>query len=249
MQKNTLLELQKLGARIQHSGDDVIAVRFVGPRFGDDALVDLTDCAKLKHLELIDTQVSDKGALVIARLKSLESLDFEGSRITDQGMSSFTRLAKLRHVVCSRVVTNAAFKALSSWPMLRSICVRDSRVTDLGLREIRALPQLRQLDLNGCSITDIGLKHIANCVSLQELNLTNTEVTDEGLGYLSQLTQLHSLYVRGTDVTFSGVVDLVTERQQRGFVVALQMLGLVALDEQQPVRLDLGRTKLRDEHL
>ena len=50
-------------------------------------------------------------------------------------------------------------------------------------------------------------------------------------------------------MTFSGVVDLVTDRQQRGFVVALQMLGLVALDEQQPVRLDLGRTKIRDEHL
>jgi hypothetical protein len=57
-------------------------------------------------------------------------------------------------------VDDGALALLDRFRNLRSLNLRDTRVTDEGVRYIRALRRLEQLDLRGTRITDDGLQEL-----------------------------------------------------------------------------------------
>jgi hypothetical protein len=61
----------------------------------------------------------------------------------------------------------------------------DTRVTDEGLRSL--LPVVRTLDLSRTLVTDAGLAHLEGFRGLRDLNLTGTAVTEGAIAKLQQL--------------------------------------------------------------
>ena len=61
------------------------------------------------------------------------------------------------------------------------------------LKELVGLKNLRSLDLRETKVTDAGLKELAELKSLQSLNLAHTHVTNVGVKELAGLKNLQSL--------------------------------------------------------
>ena len=60
----------------------------------------------------------------------------------------------------TRAVDDEALAVLSKFRKLRSLNLRDTRITDEGLQHLRALKRLEQLDLRGTQVTDVGLQKL-----------------------------------------------------------------------------------------
>lgn len=115
-QENLIARLRELGAEIEteridwlrHSfGDDfaqvaerLVAVKMVGPRFGDDHAAMLAsavdDLAGLATLDLAGSRLTDHGVAKLAKLTGLKQLDLSQTAVTNAGLSSIARLTSLQ---------------------------------------------------------------------------------------------------------------------------------------------------------
>ena len=108
-----------------------------------------------------------------------------------------------------RFITNDdSLKSLPALGEVRSLNLRDIRVTDAGMVHLKKLTQLRRLHLERTPVTDEGIAHLAGLVHLEYLNLYGTAVTDKALEHLTGMKKLEQLYLWQTDVTAEGVAKL-----------------------------------------
>src|ERR1700722_3588087 len=145
--------------------------RFIFRKIEPGALTMLPDPGVPFRLSIWNFALTDAGLAGLAKLKSIERLDFgDRSGITDTGLKELTHLKNLQ-----------------------SLSIRGSRVTDAGLKELAGLTSLRFLELDQRLVTDAGLKHLAALTNLQELHLHSTKVTGEGIKELSGLKSFRIL--------------------------------------------------------
>ena len=86
---------------------------------------------------------------------NVNSVSFQGTRVTDAG------LVHLRDLV-----------------NLQELWLADTKVTDAGLKWLEDLTSLKVLDLSRVPITDAGLVHVRGLTNLEALELDGTKVTD-----------------------------------------------------------------------
>ena len=93
---------------------DAIVLQMANPDVTDETLAHLEDMAKLRELDLNDTQVTDAGLVLLSRLPALEILRLRKTRITNQGF--------LEHLACKDSLleldlreTEVASKSLRAW--------------------------------------------------------------------------------------------------------------------------------------
>jgi hypothetical protein len=136
----------------------------------------------------VDLSHSSTKATDLVHLKgltSLQTLDLNGTKVTDAGLEHLKGLTNLH-----------------------SLHLGKTKVTDTGLVHLKGMTSLHSLHLGKTKVADVGLVHLKGLTSLQLLNLGDTQVTDAGLVHLKGLTSLHTLSLSGSKVSEAGVKDL-----------------------------------------
>jgi len=174
-------------AHIQNLHDLEILDAMDLPLLTNDALLSLT---KLRHLREArfegDRNFSDAGLVHLQGLKTLQTITFIGTPITDRG------------ILYLRESTD-----------LQDLQIGQSLVTDAGAREIAAQFQnLKMLDLQGTKITNKGIADIATLPHLEWLCLKNTSVTDSGLLALRSVSTLRDLYIPSSAIHDQSITSL-----------------------------------------
>ena len=94
------------------------------------------------------------------------------------------------------------FKKLEPFmPLLVSLDLSATKVTDQSVATLTAAPNLRMIRLAETEITDVSMDTLSKLSALESINLYGTKVTDAGISKLSALPNLKRLYLWQTAVT------------------------------------------------
>jgi hypothetical protein len=145
----------------------------------------LSDSTELLHLDLQNSNVSDRDLEQLSGLHQLNILSLDKTAITDEGIKRLMCLTNLKHLGLGH-----------------------TKISDAGLEELKCLKQLKLLGLDSTNITDAGLRRIADMNQLECLVLNNTRITDAGLAHLTGLKQLNELCLDATAVSAAGLLKL-----------------------------------------
>jgi hypothetical protein len=144
----------------------------------------------------------------------LRELEILRTEITDRGIENLEHCPEL-HILTlwlNPYVTPESMKTIKKLPRLHSFYCVGELNSDEGLIHLKELPRLRELDLvdfrDKPGITDDGLKHVSEMKSLIYLQIHVSGITDEGLMHLKNLSELQQLYLSDTQVTDAGVKQL-----------------------------------------
>ncbi|XP_020917387.1 uncharacterized protein LOC110254701 [Exaiptasia diaphana] len=183
--------------------------------------------AKLTHLSLCGTAISNSSLKVIKNLKSLKVLEMENTKIdqlddlsemtslerlnvshtqlTDSSICTIRHLSSLKSLnLLSTNISNSGLQQLHGLQLMLLKLPNRLTITDQGLYHIQGFP-LTTLDLSDyINITDLGIQYISSIHSLTKLTLSNTRLTDVGLRSLSGLVDLVELNLDRTKVTDDG---------------------------------------------
>jgi len=157
---------------------------------------------KVRVLELghSSRKLSDAGMAHVAKLATLEELDFPGAGITDRGLAWLAALPrlhtlKLRSAPATAVADEVPF--LSDLPLLADLFKNSKSLSGVGFAAFAEHPSLRFVVLSyNSSLTDEGMKHLAAIPKLEALDLSGRRlgnVTAAGLQQLSLATGLRTL--------------------------------------------------------
>jgi hypothetical protein len=101
------------------------------------------------------------------------------------------------------------FSRKKSAQAVKSVFLRDSRVTKEGIQLLSVFERLAWLDLAGCQGLDaIALLRVGQLRSLTVLNLERTNTTDDWLPCLKMLFNLRWLGLDRTQITREAVCEL-----------------------------------------
>lgn len=114
----------------------------------------------LEHLNVYSCRISDHGAAMISRIRSLRSLELCGSILTDDGVRTLCNLHNLEHLnLQQNYISDAPIPMLvASMPKLQSLNLANTRISGAALSELSKLPWLRTLTVNGCRISQSSLQ-------------------------------------------------------------------------------------------
>lgn len=119
-------------------------------------------------------------------------------------------------------------KLLKHIPMLDSLLISNTSVTDAGLSELKALRRLNTLTINGpiahSRLTDSGVKQLSDISTLTQLYLSEVRVTDEGMTSVAKLHNLEKLSIRAAEVTDACIKHISTLQKLK--VLAVGGLGI-----------------------
>jgi hypothetical protein len=197
----------------------------------DRALKHITHFPDLKFLDVEQSDTSDEALSGVRSLKKLKVISMNQSRIDGacfRYFSSLSELTKLNAERCGLLKPdNLAY--LAAVPNLRTLALRWSRISDIGLRQVGRCEKLEFLDLSkNPAITGEGLKYLTHLDNLSWLRLDETGITDQGLKYLIPLKKLQSISLQNTKLTDTGINSLketnLTSIDLRGTRVSIKGL-------------------------
>jgi hypothetical protein len=105
-------------------------------------------------------------------------------------------------------MTDDAFIEFALFPELKSIRLRQTKLTDAGLRAVVGLGKLEEFRCVGSAITGRGLEHLAERKGLKVVDLADGRLTDASLGALLALPGLRELHLAGNPIGDNGVALL-----------------------------------------
>ncbi len=142
----------------------------------------------------------------ISGLHRLESLSL--ARYPVQDLRFCQALAQLSFLDCSSCPLKD-LDPIVGMSSLAQLNLQDCQgVTDLSLIPLARLPMLQTLNLSHTRVSDSGLKIVGECLALCSLNLSKLEVSDSGLRLLTSLTRLNTLDLRSTRIARSDITLL-----------------------------------------
>jgi hypothetical protein len=160
----------------------------------DPTLEHLTD---LQTLEFNGVKLTATGLPSLRHLRKLDQLRFTSATINDRGLESVKDLQQLRGLTfyCCRGVTDEGLAHFA------------------GLRNLKWLRLYREDSLNNRDpkekvITDTGLENFKRLAELEYLDLIGQKITDAGLARLKDLNKLKDLYLSGDGITDAGLQHL-----------------------------------------
>src|SRR5262249_22219380 len=120
------------------------------------ALQHLAGMPNVRTLMLCGTSVGDVDLAELPKLRKLEGLNLQGTKITDAGLAY-----------------------VADCPSLKSIAL-SSPITDKGVRSLGGLKNLEFLWIDSVAVTDESTPILAGFTNLRELLLHRTSITDAG---------------------------------------------------------------------
>jgi Leucine-rich repeat (LRR) protein len=177
----------------------------------DAALSHIGELEDLLSLNLI-CNVSDTGAIHLRQLTKLRHLDLMDTSLTDQGISQLSELKNLRflRLPSKTGITDQGLLALDlkGKQALQELELHDTGLTDAGLASLQLPASLERLDLSRTLVSDTGLKHLSHLTALKHLSLSHTKVTCSGLPFLAALKSMRSLVLDGSALDEQHLVHL-----------------------------------------
>ena len=159
----------------------------------------------------------------LKNLRNLEELGIANSRYYDTKESSFTNqdLASLQELpllsslsLTGTAVTEDGLAVLARIPALRSLQLTWAPATiDEGAAHLKKLPKLEHLAFSGVRVTDRGVEHISELHTLKRLTFPDSSISDSALQYLGRLKNLDSLQLEGPGITDTGLQHLSPLKQ------------------------------------
>jgi hypothetical protein len=169
----------------------------------------------LKKLELRRTKIDDNGAPLIARIKTLESLDLTGSFITNKGLKILVDgLPNLDELDLTNMpkLTDKGVALLASMKSLRRLSLDINTGLGAGFPKLAPL-DLTFLDVKETAVRDSDLPYFLGMKHLDSLRLEKTPISDEGLKTIAKMKALrHVDLIDCADVSDAAVLKLHKER-------------------------------------
>ncbi|HEV3339742.1 MAG TPA: hypothetical protein VG125_05280 [Pirellulales bacterium] len=125
-------------------------------------------------------------------------LAVEGVEVGDQELASLRGLLRL-DALCLRLtrVTDLGLAALLQFNELATIDLTGAPVSDAGLAYLARLPRLRAIDLSYTDVTAAGIIRLADFPALQAVSLDPSQITDEVILGLKRIPGLKHLAING----------------------------------------------------
>jgi Leucine-rich repeat (LRR) protein len=121
-------------------------------------------------------------------------------------LKSFHRLKSLD--LRELKITDAGLHEIRELRNLSELDFRHNQITAASMTDLRGLTDLTKLDLTGDAITDVGLAQLRDLKHLTTLGLAYTKITDAGLKQLRNMTRLSTLDLSGNEITDAGLSEL-----------------------------------------
>lgn len=142
----------------------------------------------LTYLNLFGTKISDQGMSSISKIRTLEVLSLGATEVTDVGIKKLVDLKKLRIVdLSATAVTDSGIDALSALSELNKLTLADTHITETGLRALCKLSQLTLLDLGGVKATPAKMQALGELKNLNAIVLLRSELNDASIKSLNNL--------------------------------------------------------------
>lgn len=138
---------------------------------------------------------------------------------------------------------------------LRSLRLRKTRVTDVGIQSLDQMSELVSIDLSDTSVSDASLAVIAQSAKLKSLQLARTRVTDAGVHQLRELKELETVDLAETAITNDSIETLnslakLSFLRLAGTAVSDAGINQLAAESAgQLRRIDLSRTQVTGKSL
>ncbi len=220
------------------------------------------------HLNLKDAHISNDWLSCLCHFPELQSLDLDGTSISDAGLKHLYTLKNLRllNLHDTRVTDQGVVALEKAIPNLLTV----NRLTDLEARQMRLEREIRlrhgRMEIKRFrsgqpriivyfSASDITTKQLSTvkCFDVvHELSLAGLrQIDDEGIGRLENATQLQSLNLRRTSVTGKGLKSISKLKEIQKLMLAETRLvnsELVHLKDLKSLeQLDIGINSIDDE--
>ena len=195
------------------SGLSTLTLRFnsPGPILDSRAFDRIARQTGLKHLELTRVQIPDPTAIApLDRLLGLEYLRLDlGSPPDDACLEHLRGLTGLKTLDLRETrLTDAGTDRIAGLDKLEQLMVNGERLTEAGFVRLTDHRSLNTLwVLPAPQITDVGLASVARLPSMNDLKLPGSHLTDAGLALLDGMKFDH-LNISGLGVTDAGLAHL-----------------------------------------
>jgi Leucine-rich repeat (LRR) protein len=167
----------------------------------------------LKELRLDHNNLGARGAQIVAKLPSLESIDLEANRILDVGAEAVGAHRSIKSATLTmNGITAKGTKALAASVSLVELHAYGNKAGDEGAAALAKNPRLKTLHLGRNEIGNVGATALAGSQSLISLNLESNQVGDEAAIALAANESLTTLDVRNNDLTDVGRAALEAVR-------------------------------------
>ena len=171
------------------------------------------------HIELTDDDYK-----MIARSKSLQVLNLQKVKTTDEGLKTVAGIPQMENIIVDgEGVTDVGMKALAASRSLDTVALANVKnVTDAGIKELAALPKLQSLNLMFCPLDGSAFEAFAGSKTLKSVKLFLVEgFTDDGARFLANLPNLTELEISTlsskSKLTAAGIRAIVDNRMPEKF--------------------------------
>ena len=168
---------------------------FVGTAITGKAYAKFDGFTRLTRVSHRGSSINDEGLKELCEhLPNLESISLAHAKFTDAGAVHLAKLAKLKSLEIGTLnATPAGLKSLAKLP-LESIQLGESFHSADAFMIVKALPALRKLSItDGSKLTDADLSLIASITQLDSLSMDRLALPEERLPVLSAFAHLKSL--------------------------------------------------------
>lgn len=168
---------------------------FVGTKITGRGYTKFEGFTKLTRVSHRGSSIDDGGLKELCEhLPNLESISLAHAKFTDAGAVHLAKLTKLTSLEIGTLnATAAALKSLANLPLV-SIQLGEGFHSADAFKTVKAIPSLRTLSItDGSKLTDADLGLIADIAQLESLSMDKLALPDERLSVLSAFAHLKTI--------------------------------------------------------
>jgi hypothetical protein len=163
----------------------------------DEQMPDIARLTALHYLNLQDTEVTDKGLLLLGNLKMINHLNIARTMITGKGLMIVAQFKQLEDLDAGfNQLSDQSITALEHLPKLKIVTISSSNLGDQSMAVFGKMAQIKELRLDrNKRITDAGVAKLGG-LHLKLLDLSICDgITAKSLKYFEQMNSLKYLYI------------------------------------------------------
>ncbi|REK23913.1 MAG: hypothetical protein DWQ42_14170, partial [Planctomycetota bacterium] len=185
---------------IDEAGERIVDAPLPGPSLVREAL-GIDYVANLVRIHFLYGQANDRALELIGGLRRLRFLDGLGPNVTDKGVANIKEFPRLERLGLREAkVTDQGISHLASLEHLRELDLTETKVTGACLQQLRKSRNLRVLQLTFCSISDSSTQFLQAFAGLEELHLQGTSISDDSMDHVVSLKNLQKLNIAETEI-------------------------------------------------
>ncbi len=161
----------------------------------DEHMVALSTLSTLEVLVLDETRISGRGLEHVGNsgLPNLVMIRIDGGDVSAAGIASLAKLPALRVLHLSSLENDAALEGIGQVPQLRSLNLKQARVSTERLAMLAKLPRLEALDLEEARLEPGAMTVVGRMKQLRALDVDHALDDDASAAQLAGLVKLEEL--------------------------------------------------------